>query len=130
MNEYSYTDSEIFSKGGGPKGGGGVEKSDLRVTMLNFQIRKYIPHLLINILYSKMFIAYRCMWLFLQRVLKDLIQEKLPRVASHLEQYSVDLSLFTFNWFLTVFVDNIPIETFLRIWDAFLFEGSKVKSRT
>lgn len=70
------------------------------------------------------------MWLFfLQRVLKDLIQEKLPRVASHLEQYSVDLTLFTFNWFLTVFVDNIPIETFLRIWDAFLFEGSKVKSR-
>lgn len=124
MNEYSYTDSEIVSKGGG------VEKSDLRVTMLNFQIRKYILHLLINILYSKMFVAYRCMWLFLQRVLKDLIQEKLPRVASHLEQYSVDLSLFTFNWFLTVFVDNIPIETFLRIWDAFLFEGSKVKSRT
>lgn len=64
-----------------------------------------------------------------QRVLKDLIQEKLPRVASHLEQYSVDLSLFTFNWFLTVFVDNIPIETFLRIWDAFLFEGSKVLFR-
>lgn len=64
-----------------------------------------------------------------QRVLKDLIQEKLPRTASHLEQYSVDLSLFTFNWFLTVFVDNIPIETFLRIWDAFLFEGSKVLFR-
>lgn len=64
-----------------------------------------------------------------QRVLKDLIQEKLPRVASHLEQYSVDLTLFTFNWFLTVFVDNIPIETFLRIWDAFLFEGSKVLFR-
>lgn len=64
-----------------------------------------------------------------QRVLKDLIQDKLPRVASHLEQYSVDLSLFTFNWFLTVFVDNIPIETFLRIWDAFLFEGSKVLFR-
>ncbi|XP_061168214.1 TBC1 domain family member 2B-like [Saccostrea echinata] len=64
-----------------------------------------------------------------QRVLKDLIQEKLPRVASHLEQHSVDLSLFTFNWFLTVFIDNIPINTFLRIWDAFLYEGSKVLFR-
>jgi hypothetical protein len=45
----------------------------------------------------------------------------------HLEQHSVDLSLFTFNWFLTVFVDNIPTETFLRIWDAYLYEGSKVR---
>ena len=63
-----------------------------------------------------------------QRVLKDLIAEKLPRLYSHLEGCDVDLSLFTFNWFLTVFVDNIPVETFLRIWDAFLYEGTKVCS--
>ena len=25
-----------------------------------------------------------------------------------------------------IFVDNIPTETFLRVWDALLFEGSKV----
>ncbi|CAH1774714.1 unnamed protein product, partial [Owenia fusiformis] len=64
-----------------------------------------------------------------QRVLKELIADKLPKLASHLEHKEVDLSLFTFNWFLTVFVDNIPVEMFLRIWDAFLYEGSKVLFR-
>lgn len=64
-----------------------------------------------------------------QRVLKDLVQDKLPKVHQLLEANGVDLSLFTFNWFLTVFVDNIPTETFLRVWDTLLFEGSKVLFR-
>lgn len=64
-----------------------------------------------------------------QRVLKDLVSEKLPRLHNHLEQYNIDLSLFTFNWFLTVFVDNIPVEMYLRIWDVFLYESSKVLFR-
>ncbi|XP_060589227.1 TBC1 domain family member 2B-like [Ruditapes philippinarum] len=64
-----------------------------------------------------------------QRVLKDLVQHKLPAVHSKLESNQVDLSLFTFNWFLTVFVDNVPTEMFLRIWDTFLYEGSKVLFR-
>ncbi|XP_074640314.1 TBC1 domain family member 2B-like [Tubulanus polymorphus] len=64
-----------------------------------------------------------------QRVLKDLLAEKLPRIDGHLEQLEVDVTLFTFNWFLTIYVDNIPAETFLRIWDAFLYEGRKVLFR-
>ncbi|ELU03415.1 hypothetical protein CAPTEDRAFT_172092 [Capitella teleta] len=64
-----------------------------------------------------------------QRVLKDIVADKLPRLTAHLEQHRVDLSLFTFNWFMTIFVDNIPVETFLRIWDTFLYEGSKVLFR-
>jgi len=59
-------------------------------------------------------------------VLKDLVKDKLPNVHQKLETHQVDLSLFTFNWFLTIFVDNIPTEMFLRIWDTFLYEGSKV----
>ena len=62
----------------------------------------------------------------LQRVLKELMAEKMVRLHSHLEQHEVDLSLFTFNWFLTIYVDNIPTETYLRIWDSFLYEGNKV----
>ena len=61
-----------------------------------------------------------------QRVLKDIVQEKLPRIHSHLEKNQVDMSLFAFNWFLTIFIDNIPTEMFLRIWDTMLCEGSKV----
>ncbi|XP_052070104.1 TBC1 domain family member 2B-like isoform X2 [Mytilus californianus] len=64
-----------------------------------------------------------------QRVLKDLLHDKLPRLYNHFEQLDVDISLFTFNWFLTIFIDNIPTGTFLRIWDSFLYEGSKVLFR-
>jgi hypothetical protein len=34
--------------------------------------------------------------------------------------------MFSLNWFLCVFVDTLPVNTYLHIWDAFLFEGSKV----
>lgn len=64
-----------------------------------------------------------------QRVLKDLIAEKLPRLSAHLAQYHVDISLVTFNWFLCIFVDSLPVELFMRVWDAFWFEGSKVLFR-
>uniref|UniRef100_UPI00358F0C29 TBC1 domain family member 2B-like n=2 Tax=Myxine glutinosa TaxID=7769 RepID=UPI00358F0C29 len=61
-----------------------------------------------------------------QRVLKDLLSEKLPRLTSHFEQHHVDLSLITFNWFLVLFVDCVLPDLLFRIWDACLYEGSKV----
>ncbi|CAL4120820.1 unnamed protein product, partial [Meganyctiphanes norvegica] len=64
-----------------------------------------------------------------QRVLKDLMAEKLPRLHNHFERHGLDVSLFTFNWFLCVYIDIIPHITFLTIWDSFLYEGSKVLFR-
>nr|XP_033776080.1 TBC1 domain family member 2B [Geotrypetes seraphini] len=61
-----------------------------------------------------------------QRVFKDLIAEKLPRLHVHFEYYKVDYSLITFNWFLVVFADSVVSELFFKIWDSFLYEGSKV----
>ncbi|XP_065814886.1 TBC1 domain family member 2A [Labrus bergylta] len=61
-----------------------------------------------------------------QRVLKDLLLEKLPRLAAHFEDYSIDVSLMTFNWFLVVFVESLPSDILLPLWDAFLYEGTKV----
>lgn len=61
-----------------------------------------------------------------QRVLKDFLSEKLPRISSHFESQSVDVSLIAFNWFLVVFVDSLPSDILLLLWDAFLYEGTKV----
>ena len=61
-----------------------------------------------------------------QEVLKELLQEKLPRLGNHFSSHGVDAGVFSLNWFLCVFVDNIPVKTYLHIWDSFLFEGSKV----
>ncbi|XP_006821071.1 TBC1 domain family member 2B-like, partial [Saccoglossus kowalevskii] len=64
-----------------------------------------------------------------QRVCKDLISDKLPRLSAHFDKYNADLSLITFNWFLTIFCDGVPTETMLRVWDSFLYEGNKVLFR-
>ncbi|XP_018535092.1 TBC1 domain family member 2A isoform X3 [Lates calcarifer] len=61
-----------------------------------------------------------------QRVLKDFLAEKLPRLAAHFEEHSIDVSLITFNWFLVVFVESLPSDILLPLWDAFLYEGTKV----
>ncbi|XP_064414323.1 TBC1 domain family member 2A isoform X1 [Latimeria chalumnae] len=61
-----------------------------------------------------------------QRVFQDLLLEKLPRLMAHFKQHSVDLSLITFNWFLVIFVDSLVSDILLRVWDAFLYEGTKV----
>lgn len=45
---------------------------------------------------------------------------------AHFEQYRIDVSLITFNWFLVVFVDSLVSDILLRVWDAFLYEGTKV----
>lgn len=64
-----------------------------------------------------------------QRVLKDFMVEKLPRLAAHFEQHSIDVSLATFNWFLVVFVESLPSDILLPLWDSFLYEGTKVRVR-
>uniref|UniRef100_A0A7N6A0X7 TBC1 domain family, member 2 n=1 Tax=Anabas testudineus TaxID=64144 RepID=A0A7N6A0X7_ANATE len=61
-----------------------------------------------------------------QRVLKDFLAEKLPRLSAHFEDHNIDVSLITFNWFLVVFVESLPSDILLPLWDAFLFEGTKV----
>lgn len=65
-----------------------------------------------------------------QRVLKDFLAEKLPRLVAHFEDHSIDVSLITFNWFLVVFVESLPSDILLPLWDAFLYEGTKVGRHT
>ncbi|KAF9413256.1 hypothetical protein BGZ94_000787 [Podila epigama] len=61
-----------------------------------------------------------------QRVLKELIQEILPRLHDHFQEMHVDLTAVTFSWFLTLFTDCLPVETLLRVWDVFFVEGMLV----
>ncbi|OCK83290.1 RabGAP/TBC [Lepidopterella palustris CBS 459.81] len=39
------------------------------------------------------------------------------------------ISLATTAWFMSLFVGNLPIETVLRVWDSFFYEGSKTLFR-
>jgi TBC1 domain family member 2B len=61
--------------------------------------------------------------------LKDIIKLKLPDLNKHLESFEIDISSITLNWFVSIFIDSVPFDTLLRIWDCFLLEGSKVLLR-
>jgi TBC1 domain family member 2B len=64
-----------------------------------------------------------------QYVLKDLLQQRAPDISDHFQRYDVEIPSLTLNWFLAIFIDSVPFETLLRLWDCFLLEGSKVLFR-
>ena len=64
-----------------------------------------------------------------QRLLRDLVRQTLPAVSKHLEELDLELEASTFGWYLSLFTIAFPAQTFLRVWDAFLVDGSVVLFR-
>ena len=64
-----------------------------------------------------------------QRVLNDMMSDKYPKIMVHFSNLNIDLSLITFNWFLTLYVDNTNTDLVLSFWDSFLYEGDKMLFR-
>ena len=76
-------------------------------------------------------------------VLMTCIQDGLPRVWDKIggeldgsdfqkEKHSMRLPPITLcctSWFMSCFVGSLPIETTLRVWDSFFYEGSKTMFR-
>jgi hypothetical protein len=59
-------------------------------------------------------------------VLAHLLRGSAPRVAQHLNNLQVDIPSATSAWFLVAFINSLPVETCLRVWDVFFFERSAV----
>ncbi|XP_049934841.1 uncharacterized protein LOC116256970 isoform X3 [Nymphaea colorata] len=64
-----------------------------------------------------------------QRVFKDLLSKKCPRIATHLEAMGFDVSLVATEWFLCLFSKSLPSETTMRVWDVLFNEGVNVLFR-
>ncbi len=54
---------------------------------------------------------------------------KCPSVHRHVESFSVPWALVCSKWFVCLFVDVLPVETTLRVWDCLFNEGSKILIR-
>jgi len=62
-------------------------------------------------------------------VLEELVRKKLPLLYKHLLAGSVTVPLICAKWFLCLYVDTLPTESVLRVWDSLFFEGWKVLFR-
>jgi len=65
-----------------------------------------------------------------QRVFDSLVKLKLPKLYGHFEAIGFPLEAVTYQWFLCLFVNTLPLETSLRIWDCFVHEGTKALFRS
>ncbi|KAI3470440.1 hypothetical protein Pfo_027103 [Paulownia fortunei] len=61
-----------------------------------------------------------------QLVLEELVREKFPKLVNHLDYLGVQAAWVTGPWFLTIFMNMLPWESVLRVWDVLLFEGNRV----
>ncbi|CAG8492126.1 5802_t:CDS:2 [Cetraspora pellucida] len=75
-----------------------------------------------------------------QAVLMSLIMRKMPDIwnkmnggancdIEKLDGNMPTITLVTSHWFLTLYINILPIETLLRVWDCFFYEGNKILFR-
>ncbi|KAF9152653.1 hypothetical protein BG015_004932 [Linnemannia schmuckeri] len=75
-----------------------------------------------------------------QAVLMTLVMERLPTIWAKFSNgaTSVEMdegpglptvTLVTSHWFLTLFINILPVESILRVWDCFFYEGRKILFR-
>ncbi len=51
------------------------------------------------------------------------MHEKLPKLCQHLEVLGFDMDLLVTKWLICLFVNHLPIEAELAVWDLFLIKG-------
>ncbi|KAF3433818.1 hypothetical protein FNV43_RR24921 [Rhamnella rubrinervis] len=61
-----------------------------------------------------------------QLVFEELVREKFPKLVNHLDYLGVQVAWVTGPWFLSIFMNMLPWESVLRVWDVLLFEGNRV----
>lgn len=60
-----------------------------------------------------------------QAVLRTFVDSRFPRVGAALDDAGVPLAAVAGSWFLTLYVNHLPWEVALRVWDVLLFERTR-----
>ncbi|KAI8639361.1 rab-GTPase-TBC domain-containing protein [Parasitella parasitica] len=61
-----------------------------------------------------------------QVVLEELVKEYIPKITEHFQKKEIQLSVACLPWFLTLFINSMPLPFAFRILDCFFMEGPKV----
>lgn len=62
-------------------------------------------------------------------VFKSLMRERLPKLCNHLDTFNFDLDILVTKWLIVLFVNHLPLDAELAVWDLFLIKGSVVLFR-
>lgn len=60
-----------------------------------------------------------------QKVFKSLLAMKLPKLSAHLESLDLDINPILVRWFLCLYVSVFSLEGSIRVFELFMYEGSK-----
>jgi len=56
-------------------------------------------------------------------ILEKLLLNVLPRITSHLNTTGIDIGMYSPQWFITLFIYNLPFPVVIRVWDVFIIKG-------
>lgn len=57
-----------------------------------------------------------------QMVFRHMVEQHFPKLGAHLQTLGVDIAYMCTQWFLCCFVNALPLETCLRVWDLLFLE--------
>lgn len=57
-------------------------------------------------------------------IFRIILAQKLPKLAKHCSALQVDVGPFVTQWFLCLFINQLPIEITMRFLDCFFYDGN------
>ncbi|KAI8322604.1 TBC-domain-containing protein, partial [Martensiomyces pterosporus] len=61
-----------------------------------------------------------------QSIFQTLVDETMPMLGQNFKKHDIQLSIACLPWFLTLFVNSMPLQYALRVLDCFFLEGPKI----
>lgn len=61
-----------------------------------------------------------------QKVFESLVEQTMPILSSHFQKTDLQLSLVSLPWFLSLYINSMPLVLAFRVLDCFFLEGPRV----
>lgn len=120
LTAYSWTNEEV----------GYCQAMNIVVAALLIYVSEVQAYFLLNILCDSLVPGYYSTTMYGtlldQRVFESLVEKTMPILWDHLQKADVQLSVVSLPWFLSLYINSMPLIFAFRVLDVFFLEGPKV----